>query len=158
VNSFGLGETGRYRTNVWDYAGINSFGVSRDADLAMHPTVKPVALVADAIRDCSRRGDIVLDGFGGSGTTLIAADQVGRKARLLEFDPAYCDTIVRRWERVTGKHATLAATGQHFEDVEEERLAEMGPEDPDPDMNAPQEGEAEEALPQAAVAETESGR
>lgn len=127
VNSFGLGETGRYRTNVWDYAGINSFGASRDDDLAMHPTVKPVALVADAIRDCSKRGDIVLDGFGGSGTTLIAAEQVGRKARLLEFDPAYCDTIVRRWERLTGKHATLEATGQRFEDIEEERLAEIEP-------------------------------
>lgn len=127
VNSFGLGETGRYRTNVWDYAGINSFGASRDDDLAMHPTVKPVALVADAIRDCSKRGDIVLDGFGGSGTTLIAAEQVGRKARLLEFDPAYCDTIVRRWERLTGKHATLDTTGQRFEDIEEERLVEIEP-------------------------------
>jgi DNA modification methylase len=121
VNSFGLGDTGRYRTNVWDYAGINAFGASRDADLAMHPTVKPVALVADAIRDCSRRGDIVLDSFGGSGTTLIAADQVGRRARLIEFDPLYCDTIVQRWQRINGKQATLSATGQSFEDVQAER-------------------------------------
>jgi DNA modification methylase len=121
INSFGLGETGRYRTNVWDYAGISSLGPNRDAELAMHPTVKPVALVADAIRDCSKRGNIVLDPFGGSGTTLIAAEQVGRSARLLEYDPAYCDTIVRRWQALTGKHATLAQTGERFEDVEEQR-------------------------------------
>ncbi|MEQ8397584.1 DNA methyltransferase [Thalassobaculum sp.] len=121
TNSFGLGDTGRYRTNVWDYPGISSLGADRDAELAMHPTVKPVALVADAIRDCSKRGDIVLDCFGGSGTTLIAAEKTGRKARLLEYDPAYCDTIVRRWERFTGKRATLAATGEAFEDVEDHR-------------------------------------
>jgi DNA modification methylase len=105
VNSFGLGETGRYRTNVWDYAGVNSFGTSRDAELAMHPTVKPVALIGDAIRDCSKRGDVVLDMFGGSGSTLIAADQAGRQARLIEYDPKYCDTIVARWEALTGKTA-----------------------------------------------------
>lgn len=122
VNTFGLGETGRYRTNVWDYPGINSFGAGRDAELAMHPTVKPVALVADAIRDCSKRGAIVLDPFAGSGTTLIAAEKIGRHARLLEYDPAYCDTIVRRWEIFTGKHATLVATGERYEDVEEQRM------------------------------------
>ena len=77
----------------------------------MHPTVKPVALVADAIRDCSRRGEVVLDPFAGSGSTLIAADKTGRCARLIEFDPAYCDRIVRRYERVTGKQAVLARTG-----------------------------------------------
>lgn len=109
VNSFGLGDTGRYRTNVWDYAGVNTFGASRDEDLAMHPTVKPVALVGDAIRDCSRRGDIVLDMFGGSGSALIAADQAGRQARLIEYDPAYCDVIVARWERLTGKKAIRGA-------------------------------------------------
>ena len=78
TNSFGLGETGRYRTNVWDYAGISSIGAGRSDELAMHPTVKPVALIADAIRDCSRRGEIVLDAFGGSGSTLIAAEKTGR--------------------------------------------------------------------------------
>lgn len=118
INTFGLGENGRYRTNVWDYSGINSFGAGRDADLSMHPTVKPVALVADAIRDCSKRGDIVLDGFGGSGTTMIAAEKIGRRARLLEYDPAYCDTIVRRWEQFTGKRAIHVETGTCFEDVE----------------------------------------
>ncbi len=106
INSFCLGDTGRYRTNVWDYPGVNSFGASRDADLAMHPTVKPVALIGDAIRDCSKRGDIVLDVFAGSGSTLIAAEEAGRKARLIEYDPAYCDTIIARWEKLTGKTAT----------------------------------------------------
>jgi DNA modification methylase len=119
TNSFGLGETGRYRTNVWDYAGISSISASRSEDLAMHPTVKPVALVADAIRDCSKRNDIILDAFGGSGTTLIAAEKTGRRARLIEYDPLYCDTIIRRWETLVGKRATLEATGQAFEDVSE---------------------------------------
>ena len=123
TNSFGLGETGRYRTNVWDYAGISSIGAGRSDELAMHPTVKPVAMIADAIRDCSKRGQIVLDAFGGSGSTLIAAEKTGRSARLIEYDPLYCDTIVRRWEIYTGKRATLAVTGQTFEDLAETRLA-----------------------------------
>ena len=123
TNTFGLGDTGRYRTNVWDYAGISSIGASRANDLAMHPTVKPVALVADAIRDCSQRGDIVLDGFGGSGSTLIAAEKCGRSARLIEYEPGYCDVIVQRWQTLTGKRATLAATGVPFEDVADTRLA-----------------------------------
>mgnify|MGYP003382144986 CR=1 FL=1 len=105
VNSFGLGDTGRYRTNVWDYAGVNTFRAGRDEELALHPTVKPVALVGDAIRDCSKRGDVILDMFGGSGSTLIAADLAGRQARLIEYDPVYCDVIVRRWEELTGKTA-----------------------------------------------------
>ncbi|ASK89852.1 modification methylase RsrI [Sphingorhabdus sp. SMR4y] len=121
INSFGLGETGRYRTNVWDYAGISSISADRGDELAMHPTVKPVALVADAIRDCSKRGQIILDCFGGSGSTLIAAEKTGRSARLIEFDPLYCDTILRRWEQLTGKHAKLDETGQTFEDVSEIR-------------------------------------
>jgi DNA modification methylase len=82
--------------------------------------------VADAIRDCSRRGDIVLDGFGGSGTTLIAAEKCGRKTRLIEYDPHYCDVILRRFERLTGKQGVLVATGQRFEDVEAVRLGEEG--------------------------------
>lgn len=118
TNSFGLGETGRYRTNVWDYAGISSLGGDRAAELAMHPTVKPVGLIADALRDCSRRGEIVLDAFGGSGSTLIAAEKTGRAARLIEYDPLYCDTIVRRWQAYTGKQAVLVGTGETFEDRE----------------------------------------
>ena len=121
INTFGLGDTGRYRTNVWDYAGVNTLRPRRHDELAMHPTVKPVALVADAIKDCSRRGEIVLDLFAGSGTTLIAAHTTGRRARLIEFDPAYCDQIARRFEQVTGKQAILAATGQSFEVVAETR-------------------------------------
>lgn len=123
TNTFGLGETGRYRTNVWDYAGISSIGASRAEELAMHPTVKPVALIADAMRDCSRRGDIVLDGFGGSGSTMIAAEKTGRSSRLMEYDPVYCDTIIRRWELFTGKRAKLARTDQLFDDVAEERAS-----------------------------------
>jgi DNA modification methylase len=123
TNTFGLGDSGRYRTNVWDHAGVNTLRPGRSEDLAMHPTVKPVALVADAIKDCSKRGEIVLDPFGGSGTTLIAAEKTGRVARLVEFDPTYCDTILRRFERVTGKQATCAASGMSFEDVAQERAS-----------------------------------
>lgn len=124
LNTFGLGETGRYRTNVWDYAGVNSFGGNQE-DLALHPTVKPVALVADAIRDVTRRGDIVLDGFGGSGTTLIAAERTGRVARLIELDPLYCDVICRRFEALTGQTARLAGTDQSFGEVAAERNGEV---------------------------------
>ncbi len=120
TNSFGLGETGRYRTNVWDYAGISSISASRSEELAMHPTVKPVAMIADAIKDCSRRGEIILDSFGGSGSTLIAAEKTGRQARLIEYDPLYCDTIIRRWEQLTGKRAVHAQSALAFEAVADE--------------------------------------
>jgi DNA modification methylase len=113
INTFGLGETGRYRTNVWEYPGVNSFGANQK-DLELHPTVKPVALVTDAIKDVTRRGDIVLDGFGGSGTTLVAAERCGRKARLVELDPIYCDVICRRYTALTGDVAVLAETGENF--------------------------------------------
>lgn len=116
INNFGLGENGRYRTNVWDYAGISSMSATRDEELEMHPTVKPVALIADALRDCSKRNDLVLDCFGGSGSTLIAAETTGRRARLVEYDPLYCDTIIRRWEKFTGKRAILARTSKSFEE------------------------------------------
>ncbi len=133
INNFGLGETGRHRTNVWDYPGISSLGAARDEELAMHPTVKPVTLIADAIRDCSKRGDIVLDVFGGSGSTLIAADQCGRVARLIEIDPLYCDTIIRRFERVTGEPARQAETGRSFAKVAIKRTNASGCGDgPDP--------------------------
>ena len=127
INNFELGQTGRYRTNVWEYAGVNSFGRDRDESLAMHPTVKPVALVADAIKDCTRRRQIVLDPFAGSGTTLIAAEKTGRQARVLELDPLYCDTIIRRWQILTGKRAQHADTGLSFEEMEERRSAEASP-------------------------------
>lgn len=92
----------------------------------MHPTVKPVALVADAIRDCSRRGEIILDGFGGSGTTLIAAEKTGRSARLIEYDGLYSDTIISRWEQLTGKSARHLDTGMTFEELAVERAAAAG--------------------------------
>jgi DNA modification methylase len=123
TNTFGLGDKGRYRTNVWSYPGVNTFKSDRMAEIGSHPTVKPVALVSDAIRDVSHRGQIVLDVFGGSGTTLIAAEKTGRCARLLELDPIYCDVIIRRWEKVTGKSATLSTTAETFEDVGAARTA-----------------------------------
>ncbi len=98
VNAFELGQHGRYRTNVWEYRGVNTMRAGRMQELAMHPTVKPVQMIADAIKDVSGRGDIVLDLFGGSGSTLIAAEKTGRRAFLCELDPIYCDRILRRWE------------------------------------------------------------
>jgi DNA modification methylase len=121
TNGFGLGETGRYRTNVWDYPGVSSLGADRGETLAMHPTVKPVALVEDAIKDCSRRGEIVLDIFGGSGTTLIAAERSGRRARLLEYDPAYCDVTIQRWQKLTGRDAVLFDSNRPFDEISAER-------------------------------------
>ena len=125
INNFELGQHGRNRTNVWDYAGINTMRAGRLEELAMHPTVKPVALVADAIKDCSRRGGLVLDPFCGSGTILIAAERTGRKARALEIDPAYVDVAVRRWQTYTGKSAVLAGPGETFETVEDQRSAKL---------------------------------
>jgi DNA modification methylase len=126
TNTFGLGDKGRYRTNVWTYAGANAFKTERMEELASHPTVKPVSLVADAIRDVSHRGEIVLDVFGGSGSTLIAAEKTGRLARLLELDPGYCDVIVQRWMKLTGKTATLLDGGASFEDVKASRTGWVG--------------------------------
>jgi DNA modification methylase len=123
INNFELGQHGRHRTNVWDYAGASTMRAGRLAELAMHPTVKPVALVADAIRDCSRRGGLVLDPFCGSGTILIAAERTGRKARALEIDPTYVDVAVRRWQAYTGKSAVLVGSGEAFETIEEQRSA-----------------------------------
>lgn len=122
INTFGLGEKGRYRTNVWKYAGVNSFGANQK-DLELHPTVKPVAMVADAIKDVTRRGDIVLDGFGGSGTTLMAAHRTSRIARLVELDPLYCDVICRRFETKTGISPVLESTGEVFSDIKKHRDA-----------------------------------
>ncbi|WP_246605024.1 DNA-methyltransferase [Aquisediminimonas sediminicola] len=117
INNFGLGENGRYRTNVWTYRGNNSFHKDRDKELAAHATVKPIDLVADAIRDCSHNGGIVLDAFGGSGTTLLAAERTHRRARLIELEPRYCDVTIRRWQEMTGQEAVLVATGDSFDDV-----------------------------------------
>lgn len=108
-NAVELGKHGRNRTNVWDYASVNSGG-SRAAELDWHPTVKPVAMVSDAIKDVTKRGQLVLDAFLGSGTTLIAAERSGRRCRGVEIDPIYVDTIIQRWEAMTGLTATLEDT------------------------------------------------
>jgi DNA modification methylase len=123
LNTFELGQHGRHRSNLWGYAGGSSFHAGRAEELAMHPTCKPVALLADAIRDVSRRGAIVLDPFGGSGSTLIAAEKTGRRAYVLEVDPAYCDVIIRRFEAYTGKTAQLDGEGLTFEEAENTRVA-----------------------------------
>ena len=121
VNTVELGRSGRYRTNVWDYAGVNTLRPGRSEELEMHPTVKPTALVIDAIKDCSRRGDIVLDPFSGSGTTIMAAQKCRRRARVIEIDPIYVDVAVRRWQIFTGGAARLAQTGESFDKVADQR-------------------------------------
>ena len=128
-NNIELGRHGRNRSNVWAYAGTTPFGreVEEGNLLAMHPTVKPVRMIADALLDCSARGDIVLDPFLGSGSTLIAAERVGRVCYGIELDPRYVDTAIRRWQRYTGLKATRAASGRTFDDLEAEKeLAHVG--------------------------------
>jgi DNA modification methylase len=126
LNSFELGQNGRYRTNVWNYRGITSpTRESREA-LAMHPTVKPVAMVADALKDTSRPGGLVLDAFCGSGTILIAAQKTGRRARAIEIDPLYCDVAIRRWQTFAKDDAILAETGETFDQVAPRRSHENG--------------------------------
>jgi DNA modification methylase len=121
-NNIQLGQFGRYRSNVWNYPGVNSFSRSTEEGnlLALHPTVKPVALVADAIMDCSERGDLVLDAFLGSGTTIIAAERTGRVCYGIEIDPAYVDTVVRRWQAFSGQSAIHATSRRTFSELEEE--------------------------------------
>ncbi len=120
-NNVQLGQHGRNRSNVWSYPGANSFGQATDEGhlLALHPTIKPVRLVADAILDCSARGEIVLDSFLGSGTTVIAAERTGRRCFGMEIDPLYVDTAIRRWQTYTGESAKHAHTGLSFASVEE---------------------------------------
>lgn len=123
TNNVELGRNGRHRTNVWTYPGASNFGRGTDEGnlLALHPTPKPVQLVADAILDCSRRREIILDPFLGSGSTLIAAERTGRRCFGLELDPLYVDTIIRRWERHTGDQARLEGDGRTFAHVVAER-------------------------------------
>jgi len=111
VNAFELGQHGRYRTNVWQYKGVNTRKAGRMEELALHPTVKPVQMIADAIKDVSGRGEIVLDLFGGSGSTLIAAEKTGRRAFLMELDPLYCDRILQRWETYAKDEAERLVCG-----------------------------------------------
>jgi DNA modification methylase len=121
LNNIQLGRFGRWRTNVWTYAGANGFARKGSENvLALHPTVKPIALVADAILDCTKRGGVVLDPFLGSGTTILAAERTGRRCFGIEIDPLYVDTAIGRWERLTGKKA-LNSQGLTFEQVKLDR-------------------------------------
>jgi DNA methylase len=121
LNTIELGRHGRSRSNVWKYAGANTFRAGRMDDLRAHPTVKPIALVADAIKDCTKRNQLVLDLFSGSGTTLLAAERVGRQARAMEIDPRYVDVAIRRWQAFTGRDAVHIDTGLTFEEVTSDR-------------------------------------
>jgi DNA modification methylase len=118
INNFRLGAQGRYRTNVLDYPSVNSLDPARRGDLELHPTTKPAALIADLIRDCSRRNGIILDPFCGSGTTVLAAERTGRVARAIDLDPLYVDVTIRRWQKITGLSARHAKTGLVFADAE----------------------------------------
>ncbi|MCB2077404.1 MAG: ParB N-terminal domain-containing protein [Novosphingobium sp.] len=124
LNRIELGRHGRDRHNVWSYRGVNGFGTDKAREREMHPTVKPLALVRDAILDCTARGDLVLDLFSGSGTTIVAAHDSGRRGAAIELDPRYVDTGLIRWQDYAGKEARLAATGQTFREVRAERAAD----------------------------------
>ena len=119
-NNVQLGQFGRYRTNVWEYQRVHGVsGRSDESQLAdPHPTIKPVELVADALLDCTARGDIVLDSFAGSGTTVIAAERTGRTCFCIELEPRYVDTVIRRWQSFTGQSAIRESTGESFRDLE----------------------------------------
>jgi DNA modification methylase len=117
TNTFELGQHGRSRSNVWKYPGVNTFRAGRMDELKMHPTVKPVALVADAMRDCSKRDSIILDVFSGSGTTIMAAEQIGRRAYCMEIDEQYADVAIRRWQRTTGRDAINESSRQTFDEL-----------------------------------------
>lgn len=124
INTFGLGGEGRYRTNVWRYPGASGFHAERGREAELHVTPKPVGMIADAILDVSLRGELVLDPFGGSGSTLMAAERTGRQARLIELDPLYCDVICRRY-MAAGGEVTLEGDGSGFEEVDRRRSAPL---------------------------------
>jgi DNA modification methylase len=117
LNNVELGRHGRSRSNVWRYAGVNSFRAGRMDELSAHPTAKPVALVADAMKDCTRRRDIVLDTFCGSGTTVMAAERVGRRAYGIDLEPQYLDVAIRRWQAFTRRDAIHTETGSTFDEL-----------------------------------------
>ena len=121
LNNIELGRHGRSRSNVWHYAGVNTFRAGRIDELSAHPTVKPVTMVADALKDCTKRGDIVLDTFSGAGTTILAAERVGRQAYAVELERRYVDVAIRRWQAFTRRDAVHIETGQTFDDVEQQR-------------------------------------
>ena len=123
TNNIELGRHGRNRTNVWTYPGVNTFRVGNDDELALHPTVKPIAMIAEAIKDASARGAIVLDPFLGSGTTLLACEKVGRRCHGIEYEPRYVDVAIRRWQQFTGQDAILIEPAADFADNQTTSLA-----------------------------------
>ena len=123
VNNFELGQHGRFRSNIWNYPAVRGVRTGVNDPVGGHPTVKPTSMMIDAILDCSNRGEIIFDPFGGSGTTLIAAQRCKRRARLIELDCHYCDLTIRRFEALTGTSATLAGDGRTFAEVAAERLS-----------------------------------
>jgi DNA modification methylase len=124
VNNIDLGRFGRSRSNVWEYPGASSLGSDAREGLAVHPTVKPRELLEDALLDITNRNEIVLDPFAGSGSALLAAESTDRICRAIEIDPQYCDTVIRRWQAMTGKRATLVASGESFAEVDDRRNEE----------------------------------
>jgi DNA modification methylase len=125
-NNVELGRHGRNRSNLWNYPGVNTFRCGRMDDLKLHPTVKPIALVADALKDCTRRGELVLDTFAGSGTTILAAERIGRRACAMEIDPSYVDVAIRRWQAFTGRDAVHAESGAAFEELDHRYSSDVG--------------------------------
>jgi DNA modification methylase len=117
LNNVELGRHGRNRSNLWTYRGMSSFGNERDATLALHPTSKPVLMIADAIRDCTKRGDVVVDTFLGSGSALMAAEETARVFVGSDLDPAYVDVAVRRWQANMRRDAINEATGETFDET-----------------------------------------
>ncbi|MEC5291823.1 DNA methyltransferase [Aurantimonas sp. C2-6-R+9] len=149
TNTFELGQHGRYRTNVWNYRGITSATRQAREELALHPTVKPVAMLADALKDCCPRGGIVLDAFAGSGSIVIAAHKTGRRARAVEIDALYCDTIIRRWQAYAKDDAVLLETNETFDEVANDRMAMTAVKGPR-DSNGDVPGDAESSKEMAA--------
>lgn len=129
VNNIQLGKTGRWRSNLWTYPGASSLGSDSRSGLQFHPTVKPEAMCADAILDLTNRGEIVLDPFLGSGSTLIAAQRTGRRCFAIELDPLYVDVALQRYQKTFGKTPILESTGEGFDVVARQRLAETDPTD-----------------------------
>ena len=123
LNNVELGRHGRNRTNVWSYAGMSSFGKQRDELLGVHPTVKPVAMIADVLRDVTKRGGVVLDTFLGSGSTLMAAQETGRICCGVDLDPLYVDVAIRRWQNATGREGVLLDSGEPFNALARRLLA-----------------------------------
>jgi DNA modification methylase len=153
-NNILLGQFGRNRSNVWRYPGANSFSRSAGDEgnlLALHPTVKPVALVADAIMDCSSRGDVVLDNFIGSGTTVMAAERTGRRCFGLEIDPLYVDTVVRRWQAYTGDSARNVASGRSFNEIAEEVTTGHGEQEGSRKRSRVRQASAKKSVPQRQI-------